>query len=208
MLRFRESFRGYNRDDVNAYIEQINIHFSKKEAELRAVIADLENRTVTPTQLHTDSEYDDLNRQLISLKNENETLKNELAKAKENIENDAEEKSRLYVSMSAQVGSIIIQANSNAEKIISEAKLEAENIKMTAALKSKEILDEAQKKKEETIRCIEETLKTASNECITEYAEIINDAGNKLTLISDSIRIKAEIMLTSLESKSAAIKGE
>ena len=58
MLRFLESFRGYNRDDVNAYIEQINIHFSKKEAELRAVIADLENRTVTPTQLHTDLEYD------------------------------------------------------------------------------------------------------------------------------------------------------
>ena len=43
-FRFRESFRGYNRDDVNAYIEQINIVFSHKEAELRTYIAELEKQ--------------------------------------------------------------------------------------------------------------------------------------------------------------------
>ena len=36
MLRFRESFRGYNKDDVNAYIEQVNARFSRRESDLRA----------------------------------------------------------------------------------------------------------------------------------------------------------------------------
>ena len=53
MLRFRESFRGYNRDDVNAYIEQLSIMYSKKEAELRAEIAELQAAVTVNENMHS-----------------------------------------------------------------------------------------------------------------------------------------------------------
>ena len=37
-MKFRESFRGYNKEDVNSYIEQMNIKFSRRESELLAMI--------------------------------------------------------------------------------------------------------------------------------------------------------------------------
>lgn len=208
MLRFRESFRGYNRDDVNAYIEQINLHFSKKEADLRAIIADLENKVNQNANTCNNSETESLKNQVVSLKEENSSLKTELTKAKACVENEAEEKSKLYDSMSAQVGSIIIQANSNADKIITEAKIEAQNIKMNASLRAKEITDEAQRKKEETIKCIEDILRTASNECISEYSEIIDDTNLRLKSIGENVKTKAEEMLINLENKASLIKGE
>ena len=208
MLRFRESFRGYNRDDVNAYIEQINLHFSKKEADLRAIIADLENKVNQNANTCNNSETESLKNQVVSLKEENSSLKTELTKAKACVENEAEEKSKLYDSMSAQVGSIIIQANSNADKIITEAKIEAENIKMNASLRAKEITDEAQRKKEETIKCIEDILRTASNECISEYSEIIDGTNIRLKSIGENVKTKAEEMLINLENKASLIKGE
>lgn len=208
MLRFRESFRGYNRDDVNAYIEQINLHFSKKEADLRAIIADLENKVNQNSNINNNAEIESLKKQISELNNANSTLESELAKAKASVESEAEQKSKLYDSMSSQVGSIIIQANSNAEKIVAEAKIEAENIKMNASLRAKEITDEALKKKEETIRYIEEALNAASVECISEYSEIISETNSKLISISDNAKAKAEKMLLNLENKASLIKGE
>lgn len=208
MLRFRESFRGYNRDDVNAYIEQLSLHFSKKEADLRVIISDLESKLNHNENTHTEAEFDDLKSQLDALKSENSRLQSELDATNQCIENEAEEKSKLYDSMSAQVGSIIIQANTNADKIISDAKQEAENIKTSASITSKEILDEAQRKKDETIKNINEILNTASKECVNLYSDIINDTNERLKSIGDYVRSRAEAMLTDLENKASQIKGE
>ena len=94
------------------------------------------------------------------------------------------------------------------DKIISEAKADAENIKITASLNAKEILNDAQKKKEETLKSIEEILRTVSSECTKEYTDIISETSTKFQSISDSVRTKAESMLAELEKKAANIKGE
>jgi cell division septum initiation protein DivIVA len=208
MLRFRESFRGYNRDDVNAYIEQINIHFSKKEAELRAIIADLEAQSALKASAHNDDEFTALTNEIEALKAENSRLNEELQKANQSIENEIEEKSKLYDSMSTQVGSIIIQANSNADKIVAEAKTEAENIKVSATIKSKEIIDEATKKKEEAIAFIDDLLAKASREYLSEYTKVIDETNAKLITISESVYAKAETMLSVLDNKTSNIKAE
>ena len=75
MLRFRESFRGYNKDDVNAYIEQVNARFSRRESDLRAQIADLQNRMQVPAANTAD---DGTKKRLEAAETENAKLKAEL----------------------------------------------------------------------------------------------------------------------------------
>ena len=79
MLRFRESFRGYNKDDVNAYIEQVNVRFSRRESDLRAQIADLQNRQPAPAAAPVD---DGTKKRLQEAETENAKLKAELEELK------------------------------------------------------------------------------------------------------------------------------
>lgn len=115
MLRFRESFRGYNKDDVNAYIEQVNMRFSRKESELRAQIAEMQQNNFTSSSAaSTDNraEYDRMNQKLQETIAENERLTAEIENLKKLSSADSEkgEKSKLYDSMSSQVGNILIIA--------------------------------------------------------------------------------------------------
>ena len=208
MLRFRESFRGYNRDDVNAYIQQINFQFSKKEAELRAVITDLEIKLSQNSSKQSQLDFDSLNSELETLKIENSKLKSDIDDLNAKISSDCDEKNKLYDSMSAQVGSIIIQANCNADKILNDARADAENIKLSAEIQAKEIITNAQKKKEETLNSIESFIKSASAECINEYNVIIDEANDKLNSICDTVKYKADKILFDLDTKTANIKAE
>ena len=41
-VRFRKSVNGYNKEDVNGYIETVNLQFSELEKEYRLKIEELE----------------------------------------------------------------------------------------------------------------------------------------------------------------------
>ena len=97
MLRFRESFRGYNKDDVNAYIEQVNARFSRRESDLRAQIADLQNRMPAPAANTAD---DGTKKRLEAAETENAKLKAEL----EELKNSAAGNSEKYNMMTASWG--------------------------------------------------------------------------------------------------------
>lgn len=205
MLRFRESFRGYNRDDVNAYIEKININFSKKEAELRAVICDLENKANSASSQVSVDEFE-------AIKNELQLLKEENIKLKESIntpeQSSDDEKSKLYDSMSAQVGNIIIIANSNAEKIVSDAKAQAEDIVSKARAEASVIVSEAEAKKANAVAYMENELRTVSNECLVSYNALISEANMSFTNISDNVKAKTELIITALNEKTKAIENK
>lgn len=64
MRTFRESFRGYRKEDVNAYLEQMHIQFSKKEENYRKEIAELRGKG------NTGSVSDDIGGSLIAENNE------------------------------------------------------------------------------------------------------------------------------------------
>lgn len=206
MLRFRESFRGYNRDDVNAYIEQISFVFSKKEAEYRARIAELENKLNVAAPVisneHSEDDWNKLTAELEALKAEADSLKAKLADFSSENDNSTEaEKSRLYDSMSAQVGNIIISANSNAEKIISDAKCEAERIKREAEEYAATVRADAEKERTELINRTSSDVTGFAADCTLKYTVIVNEAASSLAEISSSFKNKSEMLKFSLEQK-------
>lgn len=204
MLRFRESFRGYNRDDVNAYIEQINSNFSKKEAELRAVITDLQVKAadnVSDKDNIGDESICSVRQELERSKLEIERLMAELNEFKNKSNGDCEEKSKLYDSMSAQVGSIIIQANSNAETIVSNAKAVADRMLADSMVRSNKILDEAESIKSEATRFAENYMAQISDVCIEEYDSMLSELNFRLNELAYSIKNRSEAILNSFNEK-------
>lgn len=205
-IRFRESFRGYNRDDVKAYIEQLNIIFARKEAELCSRIAELESKLKSiseqPVPSHTDEEWNELALKL-------EGAENEIKRINEEKANEAEaEKSRLYDEMSAQVGNIIISANANADKIVSDAKDEASRIRNEANEYANCVKTEADKTRDEIVANVNTRVRDFAIECVTQYGTIIGETNAKLGNIADNLKSRSEALLSSLESKTKDIEAK
>lgn len=194
MLRFRESFRGYNKEDVNSYIEQINARFSRRETELRSQIADMQ---VNCQQSCNRDETEELKRKIEAVESEKKDLLKEIETLKTNYDNDSEknEKSKLYDSMSAQVGNIIIVANSNAEKIIKNAEAEADKIKMEAQVEANKIKLCAEQKMNEMIQELDKKLKLVSDSYMGDYSRLISDAQKQFAQVTESMKEKSEKLL-------------
>ena len=205
-IRFRESFRGYNRDDVKAYIEQLNLIFSRKEAELHAHINELENKInsapVQPENTHSDDEWNELSGKLSEAEAEIARLNEEKANT------DNAEKTKLYDEMSAQVGNIIISANSNADKIISDAKEEASRIRSEADIYASSVKAEADKMRDEIVGGINAKVRDFAVECVTQYGTIIGETNVKLEGIADNLKSRSESLLNSLETKTKEIESK
>ncbi len=160
MVYFRTAFGGFNRDDVNSYIEKLNADFvererlSKKRLEAaEAKIADLEKKN---------KELDAANARIAELEKEADTREKLIAEYITKVEQQASEIESLYASkddaeseitllteqiaslseaisksekyddISGQIGEIILSARSTAEDIIAKATEEA-NAKREAA---------------------------------------------------------------------------
>ena len=199
MLRFRESFRGYNKDDVNAYIEQVNARFSRRESDLRAQIADLQNRMPAPAANTAD---DGTKKRLEAAETENAKLKAELEELKNSAAGNSEkdEKSRLYDSMSSQVGNILIVANSNADKIRNDAEEDAKRIKAEAELEAEKIRRDAETKMNTMIDELEGKLKSVSDSYLDSYANLIADSNHRFTEIPDSMKARSEQLLADADN--------
>ncbi len=205
-IRFRESFRGYNRDDVKAYIEQINVIFARKEAELHAYISELEskinNAPAQPVAAHSDEEWNELSLKLDEAQNEIKRLNDEKASA------DEAEKSKLYDSMSAQVGNIIISANANADKIVADAKEEATRIRSEADIYAESVKAEADKIRDDIIGNVNSKVKDFAVECVTQYGTIIGETNVKLENIADNLKSRSENLLNNLANKAKEIEAK
>ena len=210
-FRFRESFRGYNRDDVNAYIEQINIAFSRKETDLRAYISELERSSsniVTPND--SSVENNRLKEQLAKANEEIERLKNELMAINQVPSEHSQdlEKSKLYDSMSAQVGNILIVANNNADKILAEANLAAERVRAEAKADAEKIIFEAESKKDSMIKQFDDRLKMIADSCILEYANLLSEAQTRFEGVNQTMKLEAEKILSVVDEKSEALESK
>ncbi len=205
-IRFRESFRGYNRDDVKAYIEQLNIIFARKEADLRAYISELESRAnnaeAQTANTHSEEEWNDLSKKLEEAETEIKRLSDEKATANE------AEKSKLYDEMSAQVGNIIISANANAEKILCDAKEEASRIRSEADIYAENVKTEADKMRDEIVCGINAKVRDFAVECVTQYGTIIGETNVKLENIADNLKSRSENLLNTLENKTKEIQAK
>ncbi len=223
MLRFRESFRGYNKDDVNAYIEQVNLRFSRKESELRAQIADLQmmidrQTSQEPMQEAQNPIVPDSSEEIRALKDviarleaENDTLRAQAEKTHAEAEtsmNESAEKSRLYDSMSAQVGNILIVANNNAERILEDAKADAERIRADATYHAEAAKIAAKEKMNVRITELQAKLNEAFRQCIVKYEDYVTEASARLTTITDSMRERSRELLISADQQMRTIEKQ
>lgn len=125
MVAFKPSRRGYDKQDVNRYIEKMSIRFTASENALRNRIKELEER------LSADGgrgipDIDTLSLENRALREENKRLAEEnrrLLEAVERKDDDGE-----YREISEKLGDILLKANLDAEKLKNEAKTEAERL--------------------------------------------------------------------------------
>ena len=213
MLRFRESFRGYNKDDVNAYIEQIHMKFTRRESELRAQMAEVQQMPcqngANDTALARDLEA--AKEALASAEARNHALMAELEALKANVaasEQETAEKSKLYDSMSAQVGNILIVANSNADQILRDAKAEADKLKADAVYEAEKTRQEAEEKLNGMIRALEAKLATVSERCLAEYEALVTEAGHRFGEITETMKNRSCEFFASADRKTRELEKQ
>ena len=129
-------------------------------------------------------------------------------KAEASSDAEQEEKSRLYDSMSAQVGSILIVANSNADKIIKDANTEAEKIRADAHKEAEEIKARAEEKMNAMIACLDDRLRTVSQNYLSDYAKLISESQSRFSELTDHIRAKTETLLKTADSMGRDIEKQ
>ena len=153
-IKFRNSMSGYNKQDVNSYIEMLSSKYYDAEADSQKKIAELENKInelekekAEKTMIDA-SEFEALKADaekseslIAELESTVEKLngeKGELARQIADLEaklyeyekmtevnSEVYEKSSKYDKVSEQIGSMIVSANARAEGIVTEAELKA-----------------------------------------------------------------------------------
>ncbi len=154
MIRFRKAVGGYNKKDVNDFIEEISARYNEMEndyqkklrklqdqynelkgeldtlkeetdRELAALREKNDNDDVVISELNT--KLDEATSQNEALSKENEEIKIENTALKMQSEQFASacEKSDMYDKVSEQIGSMIVSANAKAETIVKDAEQKA-----------------------------------------------------------------------------------
>ena len=160
MVYFRTSIGGFNREDVNSYIEKLNGEFAERErtakrktdalesklAELETAKSELERALARASALEAAAAEREklIAEQLARIDEQNaaiESLRRERGEAQSRAESlderlaslsDAIAKSEKYDDVSAQIGEIILSAKSTADEIIENAKREADAMRRAA----------------------------------------------------------------------------
>ena len=154
MVFFRSALGGFNREDVNNYIEKLNAEFTERErtakkkleaaeekcAELENIKAQLDTKLLRLAELEAEAEQREkliteyigkIEEQTAEIQSLHDSKCNaeseiDLLSAKLESLSDAIQKSEKYDDISAQIGEIILSARSTAEEIISNAEKEAD----------------------------------------------------------------------------------
>ena len=149
MVYFRTSLGGFNREDVNSYIEKLNGEFAEREraakrkadalearlAELENAKSELERALARVSALEAAAaerekliagqltRIDEQNAAIESLRRERGEAQSRAASLDERLASlsDAIAKSEKYDDVSAQIGEIILSAKSTADEIIENA---------------------------------------------------------------------------------------
>lgn len=154
MIRFRKAVGGYNKKDVNDFIEEISARYNEVENDYQKKLRKLQdqynelkgeldtlkeetgrelaelrekNDTDDAVISELNTKLDEATSQNEALSKENEELKIENATLKMQSEQFASacEKSDMYDKVSEQIGSMIVSANAKAETIVKDAEQKA-----------------------------------------------------------------------------------
>lgn len=208
-VAFRTALSGYKREDVNAYIIDINREFEAREATLRmqitsseerlaeadAAVAEMQEKMQNELRAKEEAEAvlaavresNDalkeenarLNEIVLSLRAEIDTYSAKLEEAEKNpardLESDEIKKSMKYDQISAQIGDILINANSSADRIIASANAEATRIMTETEDEATYIRSRLSDAADNMLTHISSELHNSTDHCITELLTAVRE---------------------------------
>ena len=195
MVAFRLSRRGYDRQDVNRYIEEMSLRFTASENALRSRIKELEAR-LSGEDCEKSPVAEKLTAENRALREENRRLAEENSRLSEDCR---PEDSAEYREISEKLGDIILKANldadrvkneaeAEAEKLMSEASERADAVRLKSAVDARVLLSNVRTSLSDLTEKQLSALKTVSKDTVSEYEKLYNeleerfDAMGKLTL--------------------------
>ena len=195
MVAFRLSRRGYDRQDVNRYIEEMSLRFTASENALRSRIKELEAR-LSGEDCEKSPVAEKLTAENRALREENRRLAEENRRLSEDCR---PEDSAEYREISEKLGDIILKANLDADRVKSEAEAEAEKlmseaseradaVRLKSAVDARVLLSIVRTSLGDLTEKQLSALKTVSKDTVSEYEKLYKeleerfDAMGKLTL--------------------------
>ena len=195
MVAFRLSRRGYDRQDVNRYIEEMSLRFTASENALRSRIKELEAR-LSGEDCEKSPVAEKLTAENRALREENRRLAEENSRLSEDCR---PEDSAEYREISEKLGDIILKANldadrvkneaeAEAEKLMSEASERADAVRLKSAVDARVLLSNVRTSLGDLTEKQLSALKTVSKDTVYEYEKLYKeleerfDAMGKLTL--------------------------
>jgi len=195
MVAFRLSRRGYDRQDVNRYIEEMSLRFTASENALRSRIKELEAR-LSVEDCEKSPVAEKLTAENRALREENRRLAEENSRLSEDCR---PEDSAEYREISEKLGDIILKANldadrvkneaeAEAEKLMSEASERADAVRLKSAVDARVLLSNVRTSLGDLTEKQLSALKTVSKDTVSEYEKLYKeleerfDAMGKLTL--------------------------
>ena len=208
-VAFRTALSGYKREDVNAYIIDLNRDFEAREADLHAQLAAAEARLAeADTALAAAKEdasaankaKEEAEAVLGALRESNDNRKEENARLTEQIallqsqvdayaaklaeaekapaqdpESDDIKKSLKYDQISAQIGDILINANTSADRIIASANAEATRIMTETENEATYIHSRLSDAADSMLSQISTELHTSTDHCVSELLTVLRE---------------------------------
>ena len=193
MVAFRLSRRGYDRQDVNRYIEEMSIRFTAMENALRNRIKELEERLCTENG-GKPQDAEKLTEENRALREENKRLAEENKRLSEVGQVSRPEDNAEYRELSEKLGDIILKANldadrvkneaeAEAEKMLSEASERAEGVRLKSAVDARVLMSDVRTSLGNLTEKQLSALKTVSNDTVSEYEKLYKELEERFAAI-------------------------
>ena len=171
---FRESFKGYNKDDVNAYIQMMFHQFEERERNIQRKMNQTASDPTPYQEIIQGLQNEVSSRDSVIIQKDAEIAALQ-ARITEMTENSAR-----YERMSAQVGDIMLRARSDADHLLEEAQASAANVVAEAQAEAEGILNCA-RTESETVRAQANTYSdTIRGEALKQADTIISYASDRM----------------------------
>lgn len=193
MVAFRLSRRGYDRQDVNRYIEEMSIRFTATENALRNRIKELEER-LCAENCEKPQDAEKLTEENHALREENKRLAEENKRLSEVGQVSRPEDNAEYRELSEKLGDIILKANldadrvkneaeAEAEKMLSEASERAEGVRLKSAVDARVLMSDVRTSLGNLTEKQLSALKTVSNDTVSEYEKLYKELEERFAAI-------------------------
>lgn len=185
MVAFRLSRRGYDRQDVNRYIEEMSIRFTATENALRNRIKELEERLSSESN-EKPQDAEKLTEENRALREENKRLSEENKRLSDAGQVSRPEDNAEYRELSEKLGDIILKANldadrvkteaeAEAEKLISEASERADGVRLKSAVDARVLMSDVRTSLGDLTEKQLSALKAVSEDTVSEYEKLYKE---------------------------------